>query len=755
MSFETAFVFKGEVLVLVAPVRFALDERCRFFFKGREIDKPHLGTVFSNGQGNHCLLALRSTHFGVEESLAGLVVRYPDGSEKAFPALRFSPQNLPQFLAFFQQLPPSSREAVMKCWGETIGEQFELSADPAFRSATRAMLAALEPAFTAHTALWLTPSLLFAEMEVHKAWPGAHLPLTLYTEDKAHTCEALTFQITHDRVVVVAQFEGPAYKAEYESFQAVASLYGHPVAVQGSLSTKAYSLEFPQWLNARPAYQIHMIREKLAGFLLDQVAKFPALREAVSGLLAKLQQYVEAPLVSFDQPSAPFSIHFEQVIPLGLQGIFLSGWMRDPFKTLEKIEVISALGFRLLLMPEQIFAMPRPDVNEHFRATRYGGFNDDVGFLAYLPLPESIAHKLAGVAQLHGFRFVLHLKGDVTQEVVPDIRYLDVFTSRDFVLKLVPSSHVSERMLHQCIGPAGSHLQAMCMEQIAIREVFYMGRRVENPVVSLVVPLYKRLEFIKAQFATMANDPAMRECELIYVLDSPWQEQEVKELLREYAHLYQLCVTLAVMRCNSGYAAATNAGTTLARGDYVVLLNSDVFPRAHGWTAKMVDFYKREPKAGAVTPKLVYEDHSLQHAGMYYAKTTYPDWIVLHHYKGYGNTYPLAMKSRPVPAVTGACLMMPRALYEDLGRLSTDYVIGDFEDSDLCLKAVDAGYENWYFADAELYHLERQSVPLNESYTGGIAWRYNAKLHTERWNHVIERQMAKYPLHETAAQEAA
>jgi GT2 family glycosyltransferase len=264
-----------------------------------------------------------------------------------------------------------------------------------------------------------------------------------------------------------------------------------------------------------------------------------------------------------------------------------------------------------------------------------------------------------------------------------------------------------------------------------------MGEQVKHPRVSLSIPLYKRLDFLKVQFATMANDPSMKECEIIYVLDSPWQEAEVRDFLREYAHLYQLPVKLIVMQHNSGYAAASNTGTLYARGDYIVLMNSDVFPITKGWAIKMADFYASQDTIGALAPKLIYEDESLQHAGMFFAKTTFPDWINLHYYKGYPRHYAPATISRPVPAVTGACLMMKRELWEEMERLSVDYVVGDFEDSDLCMKCAEHGLQNWYYADAELYHLERQSVPLNTSYTDSLAWRYNARQHTTRWNDTI------------------
>ena len=196
------------------------------------------------------------------------------------------------------------------------------------------------------------------------------------------------------------------------------------------------------------------------------------------------------------------------------------------------------------------------------------------------------------------------------------------------------------------------------------------------------------------------------------------------------------------MKRNAGYAAANNAGASQAIGKYLVLLNSDVFAQTKGWVTKMAEFYASSPKIGALGAKLLYEDGALQHAGMFFAQTTFPFWLTLHYYKGLPGGYAPAQKTRPVPAVTGACLMIEKKLYEEVGGFTTDYVIGDFENSDLCLKCRELGYESWYFADATLYHLERQSVPLNNVYNGSLAWQLNARLHQERWGEAIAELMS-------------
>jgi GT2 family glycosyltransferase len=69
------------------------------------------------------------------------------------------------------------------------------------------------------------------------------------------------------------------------------------------------------------------------------------------------------------------------------------------------------------------------------------------------------------------------------------------------------------------------------------------------------------------------------------------------------------------------------------------------------------------------------------------------------------------------------------------------YVQGDYEDSDLCLRLDQNGYENWYFPQAVLYHLEGQSYP---SAMRALNGQYNRWLHTHHWRARIEEIMESY-----------
>jgi GT2 family glycosyltransferase len=185
---------------------------------------------------------------------------------------------------------------------------------------------------------------------------------------------------------------------------------------------------------------------------------------------------------------------------------------------------------------------------------------------------------------------------------------------------------------------------------------------------------------------------------------------------------------------------------SVARGRLLLLLNSDVLPTEPGWLGRMQAFHDATPDIGALGGKLLYEDDSLQHAGLYFDMTqegpTAGSWANMHYFKGMHKELPAANIARPVPAVTAACLLIAKDLYERVGGMPDVYVQGDYEDSELCLKLLEAGRDNWYLPAVELYHLEGSSYSSAER---GITGSYNRWLQTRRYGPAIADVMARYP----------
>jgi O-antigen biosynthesis protein len=234
------------------------------------------------------------------------------------------------------------------------------------------------------------------------------------------------------------------------------------------------------------------------------------------------------------------------------------------------------------------------------------------------------------------------------------------------------------------------------------------------------------------QLCQFMHDPDFRELDLMYVLDSPELGDQLAESAAALHALYELPFRTVTLSRNAGYSIANNMGASLARGRFLLLLNSDVVPDTPGWVRQMAAFYDATPSIGALGPKLLYEDGSLQHAGMYFDREPGASlWANLHYFKGLEGEFQPANLTRTVPAVTGACLMIERSLWDELGGLRPLYVQGGYEDSDLCLRLIEAGRDNWYLPHVELHHLEDQSFPSDAR---RMATAYNTWLQSYLWD---------------------
>lgn len=587
---------------------------------------------------------------------------------------------------------------------------------------------------------WLTPNLVYFEASVTDTWLIGSFQVAVTSSNFFRTARGYAFQISDKKIAGTVIFCEDIYTSEFQQYSFLFIEGNQKILLDQPIHKKSYNLEFIQRLNEKAEHQRYIIREKISYAILNHPNK--RSQQTCIDLIKKLQRYVLVKSSNPLNPELPFQLFFDQVIPIGFDGVFVAGWLHDPYESLERIEVISDLGFCFNLYREDMQRFERADVITHIEKTKYTSFSTKSGFCAYVRVDDETRAKLNGYASFHSFRFSLKLKSGISFEIVPQTQFYDDFTARSTVLKTINHSQITDSILDECISPAALKLQELCMEKVDIDEVVEFGNLPTVPLVSIIVPIYKRYDFQKVQIALFSNDSFIRNhCEVIYVLDSPSQKFEFNTFIHQHCNLYGFSAKVVFMQRNSGYSSANNAGAFQAQGRHLILMNSDVLPKESGWAKTMLDFYKSSNKVGTVGAKLVYEDDSLQHAGMFFGKTTYSFWQNLHYFKGFPNGYKAAQDARAVPAVTGACLMIARDLYQSVDGLSTEYVIGDFEDSDLCLKCAEKGLENWYVPQAELYHLERQSVPLNTAYSEGLAWHLNARIHSKKWDSAIRKLM--------------
>jgi GT2 family glycosyltransferase len=465
--------------------------------------------------------------------------------------------------------------------------------------------------------------------------------------------------------------------------------------------------------------RLHMIREALR----EPLTRVTVLREEPQGMA------------------------IDRILAVDDRSFWVKGWLRDQDSPSHRLEIVSPEGSRGELVPGA-FRYERPDIKQFYGER--GEEDEKDGFVRYVRLSATSALPTGWVAELRNDAgAALETSGP---EVMREIR-----TVRDLILQdlALEGPQGDELTLHQAY-PALSRIQEQMLEAVDIKSEVQYGKRAASPEVTIVVPLYKRIDLLEHQMSEFVHDPQISESDLVYVLDSPEQDDDLAYLASEMARLYGVPFRVVTLTRNGGFSAATNVGASCARGRKLLLLNSDVLPDKPGWLQTMVSFYDATPDIGALGPKLLYEDDSLQHAGLYFYDLSlqhagvyhYMDpgssiWQNEHYFKGLHRDLPAANVARQVGAVTAACLMVDRKLFEEVGGLRGVYVQGGYEDSDLCLRLLEAGCRNWYLPDAELYHLEDQSYP---SELRELATKYNMWLHTHLWNQRIQELMAEKEL---------
>ncbi len=429
----------------------------------------------------------------------------------------------------------------------------------------------------------------------------------------------------------------------------------------------------------------------------------------------------------------PVGLAVEQILAIDERSFWISGWMHDEDGE-GTVTVVSPEGARVELT-KSAYRFERPDVVQFYAGLR-GDTTRNHGFTAFFELPAPSLLTDGWIAELQS-------SDGVAVEIRCPAVVVDPLTVRAKILgELGNRGPVGGALAAEHGRHALSRLQEGIVAASEVDSVDVYGDLPAEPEVSIVVPLYKRLDFIEHQFLQFSTDPDFAAAELVFVLDSVEQKEELAAKARELFALYGLPFKVVNLTAGAGFAGANKHGIEASTAPQLLLLNSDVIPDRPGWLTALREFYAAQDGIGALGPKLLYEDDSLQHAGLYFHRPAGAEqWENAHCFKGLHREFPAANVARPVPAVTAACMLIDRERYEEAGGLPLHYVQGDYEDSELCLRLSKAGYENWYLPHVELYHLEGQSYVAD---TRRVPSEYNMWLHSEIWGDRIEELMADF-----------
>lgn len=258
-----------------------------------------------------------------------------------------------------------------------------------------------------------------------------------------------------------------------------------------------------------------------------------------------------------------------------------------------------------------------------------------------------------------------------------------------------------------------------------------------SPLITIVIPNKDHASDLKRCVYSILEKSTYTNYEIIIVENNSTEKAtfDLYEELKEASDK----ISVVTFEGEFNYSAVNNFGVSFAKGEYILLLNNDTEVITLNWLEEMLMYAQRED-VGAVGAKLYYADRTIQHAGVV---------IGLGAHRTAGHTHYKMPKenlgymgrlcyTQDVSAVTGACLLVKKSLWDEVGGLDTDFKIS-LNDVDFCLKLREKGYLNVFTPFAELYHYESVSRGLDDS--GEKAERYNKESEHFRakWKEVLKK----------------
>jgi O-antigen biosynthesis protein len=251
-----------------------------------------------------------------------------------------------------------------------------------------------------------------------------------------------------------------------------------------------------------------------------------------------------------------------------------------------------------------------------------------------------------------------------------------------------------------------------------------------EPKVSIIVPTRDNVTFLRRCLESVERLTTYRNYELL-VIDNNSGDPATLEYFASIAH------QVIPFREPFNYSRINNFAVSQAEGEYVLFLNDDTEVISGGWLEAMLEHAQR-PEVGAVGARLLYPDGRIQHAGVILGVGSH--WepgVAMHSHQFYASDSPgyagTLMTTTNYSAVTAACMLLSKSLFDEVGGLDEENLRVQFNDVDLCLRLRERGYYLVYTPYAELYHHESVSRGYwNLDRTENIYMR-------ERWSEVMDR----------------
>lgn len=256
----------------------------------------------------------------------------------------------------------------------------------------------------------------------------------------------------------------------------------------------------------------------------------------------------------------------------------------------------------------------------------------------------------------------------------------------------------------------------------------------DKPLISIVIPNKDHIEDLDKCIESIESKSSYENYEYIIIENN----SEKESTFRYYEQLETENPKVKVVYWDKefNYSAINNYGVNWAKGDYLLFLNNDTEFISTTCLEELVGYCKRDD-VGVVGARLYYPDDTIQHAGVIVGFGGIAGHAFIGLPRGANGYFSRIICAQDMSAVTGACMMVKRKVFEQVGGFDEKLQVA-LNDIDLCMKIRSAGYLIVYNPYAELYHYESKSRGLED--TGEKVERFNNEiaLFAHKWPDILK-----------------
>jgi O-antigen biosynthesis protein len=257
------------------------------------------------------------------------------------------------------------------------------------------------------------------------------------------------------------------------------------------------------------------------------------------------------------------------------------------------------------------------------------------------------------------------------------------------------------------------------------------------PKVSIIIPTRNGFELLNRCLESIFKKTIYRNYEVI-IVDNQSDDPKLLDYLAELERERRV----RVLRYDApfNYAAMNNLAVQNANGEIIGLLNNDLEVITPDWLEEMVS-HAVQPEIGAVGAMLYYPNDTIQHAGVILGIGFPSPGVAGHAYKnfprGYRGQSSRALLCQNLSAVTAACLVVRRRVFEDVAGLDEKKLPIAFNDVDFCLRLAESGYRNVWTPYAEVYHYESASRGYENTPEKLERFEIESRYMKQRWQELL------------------